>query len=64
LGQANAIGEAAGQLLVTHGRAAITTNAMAARAGVAIGSLYPMLRGLFHRVYDQALRVSARPTDR
>jgi AcrR family transcriptional regulator len=36
----DAIVEAAGQLLVTHGRTAITTNAVAARAGVSIGSLY------------------------
>jgi AcrR family transcriptional regulator len=32
--------EAAGQLLVAHGRAAVTTNAVAERAGVSIGSLY------------------------
>jgi len=36
----DAILEAAGQLLVTRGRAAVTTNAVAARAGVSIGSLY------------------------
>jgi AcrR family transcriptional regulator len=35
-----AIIEAAGQLLVTQGRAAVTTNAVAERAGVSIGSLY------------------------
>jgi AcrR family transcriptional regulator len=36
----DAIVEAAGQLLVIYGRAAITTNAVATRAGVSIGSLY------------------------
>lgn len=36
----DSIVEAAGQLLVIRGRAAITTNAVAARAGVSIGSLY------------------------
>jgi AcrR family transcriptional regulator len=36
----DAIIEAAGQLLVSKGRAAVTTNAVAERAGVSIGSLY------------------------
>jgi AcrR family transcriptional regulator len=36
----DAIIEAAGQLLVTQGRSALTTNAVAERAGVSIGSLY------------------------
>lgn len=36
----DAIIEAAGQLLVSKGRAAVTTNAVAVRAGVSIGSLY------------------------
>lgn len=36
----DAIIEAAGQLLVESGRAAVTTNAVADRAGVSIGSLY------------------------
>jgi AcrR family transcriptional regulator len=36
----DAIIEAAGQLLVIKGRAAVTTNAVAERAGVSIGSLY------------------------
>jgi AcrR family transcriptional regulator len=36
----DAILEAAGQLLVSKGRAAVTTNAVAERAGVSIGSLY------------------------
>lgn len=36
----DAIIEAAGQLLVSKGRAAVTTNAVAGRAGVSIGSLY------------------------
>ncbi len=36
----DAIIEAAGQLLVGKGRAAVTTNAVAERAGVSIGSLY------------------------
>jgi AcrR family transcriptional regulator len=36
----DAIIEAAGQLLVTQGRASVTTNAVAERAGVSIGSLY------------------------
>lgn len=35
-----AILEAAGQLLVTRGRGSVTTNAVAARAGVSVGSLY------------------------
>lgn len=36
----DAIIEAAGQLLVESGRASVTTNAVAERAGVSIGSLY------------------------
>jgi len=36
----DAIVEAAGQLLVESGRASVTTNAVAERAGVSIGSLY------------------------
>jgi AcrR family transcriptional regulator len=36
----DAIVEAAAQLLVEHGRAGVTTNAVAERAGVSIGSLY------------------------
>lgn len=36
----DAIIEAAGQLLVSKGRVALTTNAVAERAGVSIGSLY------------------------
>jgi AcrR family transcriptional regulator len=36
----DAIVEAAGQLLVEHGRLGVTTNAVADRAGVSIGSLY------------------------
>ena len=37
--------EAAGQLLVKHGRAGVTTNAVADRAGVSIGSLYQYFSG-------------------
>jgi AcrR family transcriptional regulator len=37
--------EAAGQLLVKKGRAAVTTNAVAERAGVSIGSLYQYFSG-------------------
>ena len=36
----DAIVDAAGQLLVEHGRLGVTTNAVAERAGVSIGSLY------------------------
>lgn len=36
----DAIVEAAGRLLVEHGRLGVTTNAVAERAGVSIGSLY------------------------
>jgi AcrR family transcriptional regulator len=36
----DAIVEAAGQLLVEHGKIGVTTNAVAERAGVSIGSLY------------------------
>ena len=36
----DAIVEAAGQLLVEHGRQGVTTNAVAERAGVSIGSVY------------------------
>jgi AcrR family transcriptional regulator len=37
--------EAAGQLLVEHGRAGVTTNKVADRAGVSIGSLYQYFSG-------------------
>jgi len=37
--------EAAGQLLVKHGRAGLTTNKVADRAGVSIGSLYQYFSG-------------------
>ena len=37
--------EAAGQLLVKHGRAGVTTNKVADRAGVSIGSLYQYFSG-------------------
>ncbi len=36
----DAIVEAAGQLLVEHGRLGVTTNAVAERSGVSIGSIY------------------------
>jgi len=36
----DAIVEAAGQLLVEHGRLGVTTNAVAERAGASIGSVY------------------------
>jgi AcrR family transcriptional regulator len=51
-----AIVEAAGQLLVEGGRAAVTTNAVAARAGVSIGSLYqyfPNKEALFAALQQQ-----------
>ena len=51
-----AILEAAGQLLVTCGRAAVTTNAVAKRAGVSIGSLYqyfPSKEAIFDALVDR-----------
>jgi len=51
-----AILEAAGQLLVTCGRAAVTTNAVAKRAGVSIGSLYqyfPSKEAIFDALRDR-----------
>lgn len=51
----DAIMEAAGQLLVTRGRAAVTTNAVAKRAGVSIGSLYqyfPNKEGIFKALQE------------
>ena len=52
----DAIVEAAGQLLVTQGRAAVTTNAVAAHAGVSIGSLYqyfPNKEAIFGALQDK-----------
>lgn len=51
-----AILEAAAQLLVTCGRAAVTTNAVAKRAGVSIGSLYqyfPSKEAIFDALRDR-----------
>jgi AcrR family transcriptional regulator len=52
----DAIIEAAGQLLVSQGRAGVTTNAVAERAGVSIGSLYqyfPNKEAIFAALQDQ-----------
>jgi len=52
----DAIVEAAGQLLVEHGRIGVTTNAVAERAGVSIGSLYqyfPNKEAIFASLQDR-----------
>lgn len=52
----DAIIEAAGQLLVSQGRAGVTTNAVAQRAGVSIGSLYqyfPNKEAIFAALQDK-----------